>query len=146
MSFCSMTKGVTLKMCRLCVCVTINKRCFECFVSLDVLWVWMFCEFGCLWVWMWLEKAGPLYSVVSGSWGRSVGACSSLNVNALVLWFILVGRRIPFDGSKVLLLFVERKKYTKCKISPMLHVLLLLFSAHAERCWSKNTLISCPRN
>ena len=32
--FCSLTKGITPKMCRLCVCVIINKRSFEPFVCL----------------------------------------------------------------------------------------------------------------
>ena len=29
MSFCHLTKGITSKICRLCVYVIINKRCFE---------------------------------------------------------------------------------------------------------------------
>ena len=33
MSFCSLTKGITPKICRLCVCVLINKRAFEPFIS-----------------------------------------------------------------------------------------------------------------
>ena len=35
-SFCSLTKGITLKICRLCVCVIINKRSFEPFMCLDL--------------------------------------------------------------------------------------------------------------
>ena len=34
MSFCSLTKGTTLKTCRLCACV-ISKRSFELFMCLD---------------------------------------------------------------------------------------------------------------
>ena len=34
--FCSLTKGITPKMCRLCVCVIINKRSFEPFTCLGL--------------------------------------------------------------------------------------------------------------
>ena len=36
MSFCCLTNGITLKICRLCVCVIINKRSFESFMCLDL--------------------------------------------------------------------------------------------------------------
>ena len=36
MSFCCLTKGITSKICRLCVCDTINKRSFESFMCLDL--------------------------------------------------------------------------------------------------------------
>ena len=36
MSFCSLTKGITPKIRRLCVCVIINKRSFELFMCLDL--------------------------------------------------------------------------------------------------------------
>ena len=36
-SFCSLTKGITPKMCRFCVCVIINKRSFEPFMCLDLI-------------------------------------------------------------------------------------------------------------
>ena len=32
MSFCSLTKGISSKICRLCVCVVINKHSFELFM------------------------------------------------------------------------------------------------------------------
>ena len=35
MSFCSLTKGISPKSCKLCVCVIINKRSFEPFMCLD---------------------------------------------------------------------------------------------------------------
>ena len=35
-SFCSLTKGITPKMCRLCIYVIINKRSFEPFMCLDL--------------------------------------------------------------------------------------------------------------
>ena len=34
--FCSLMKGITMTICRLCVCVIINKRSFESFLCLDV--------------------------------------------------------------------------------------------------------------
>ena len=34
-SFCSLAEGITPKICRLCVCVVINKRSFEPFMRLD---------------------------------------------------------------------------------------------------------------
>ena len=37
MSFCSLTKGITLKIFRLCVCVIINKHSFEAFMRLDLI-------------------------------------------------------------------------------------------------------------
>ena len=39
MSFCSLTKGITWKICRLCVCVLINKHSFEPFnfTCLDII-------------------------------------------------------------------------------------------------------------
>ena len=40
--FCSATKGITPKMCRLCVCVIINKRSFEPFVCLDLFFFFFF--------------------------------------------------------------------------------------------------------
>ena len=36
LSFCSLTKGITPKICRLCVCILINKRSFEPFMCLDL--------------------------------------------------------------------------------------------------------------
>ena len=36
-SFCSLTKRITPKMCRFCVCVLINKRSFEAFMCLDLI-------------------------------------------------------------------------------------------------------------
>ena len=36
MSFCRLTKGITPKICRLCVCVITNKRSFESFTCLDL--------------------------------------------------------------------------------------------------------------
>ena len=35
MSFCSLTKGITPTICRVCVCVLINKRSFEPFMCLE---------------------------------------------------------------------------------------------------------------
>ena len=34
--FCNLTKGITLKICRLCVCVLINKHSFKPFMCLDL--------------------------------------------------------------------------------------------------------------
>ena len=36
LSFCSLTKVITPKMCKLCACVTINKRSFESFMYLGL--------------------------------------------------------------------------------------------------------------
>ena len=36
-SFCGLTKGITPKICRLCVCVIINKCSFEAFMCLDLI-------------------------------------------------------------------------------------------------------------
>ena len=36
MSFCSSTKGISPKICRLCVCVIINRRSFEAFMCKDL--------------------------------------------------------------------------------------------------------------
>ena len=44
LSFCSLTKGITLKICRLCVCVLINRCSFESFMCLDLNW---FFEWHC---------------------------------------------------------------------------------------------------
>ena len=38
MSFCNVTKGITSKICRLCVCVIINKRFLGCFFFFFFFW------------------------------------------------------------------------------------------------------------
>ena len=43
MSFCSLTKAITPKLCRLCVCVMINKHSFEPFMCLVIVTVVLLC-------------------------------------------------------------------------------------------------------
>ena len=81
MSFCSLTKGITPKICRLCVCVIINKRSFEPFMCLIMFlvdrkiendakfasfeirmsWLWQQCLYGELLqiLWVCAQKIKP---------------------------------------------------------------------------------------